>query len=102
MYKTHHRIHIPVMGTGFTIDTALRVARFGIASVASLVDDMLIERVRKHYCRERGLAFEPIPHSHPDARAARRAVPRPGGTALSPEALTPSRPPCSGPGALLR
>src|SRR6266446_4440708 len=71
MYKTHHRIHIPVMGTGFTIDTALRVARFGIASVASLVDDMLIERVRKHYCRERGLAFEPIPHSHPDARAAR-------------------------------
>ncbi len=71
MYRTHHRFHVPVMGTGFTIDTALRVARFGIASVISIVDDMLIERVRKHYCRESGLSFEPIPHSHPDARAAR-------------------------------
>lgn len=59
------------MGTGFTIDTALRVARFGINSVASLVDDILIERIRKHYCKEKGLPFEPIPQSHPDARAAR-------------------------------
>src|SRR4051812_20368036 len=70
-YNTHHRFHIPVMGTGFTIDTALRVARFGLGSVASLVDDILIERIRKHYCRENGLPFEPVLQSHPDARAAR-------------------------------
>jgi hypothetical protein len=71
LYHTHHRFHIPVMGTGFTLDTALRVARFGISSVISLVDDMLIERVRKHYCKVYGLPYEVIVQSHPDARAAR-------------------------------
>ena len=71
MYQTHHRFHIPVMGTGFTIDTALRVARFGIGSVISLVDDMLIERIRKHYCREHNMPFESVPLSVPDARALR-------------------------------
>jgi hypothetical protein len=71
LYHTHHKFHIPVMGTGFTIDTPLRVARFGIASVMSLVDDMLIERIRKHYCKVYGLAYEAIVQSHPDARAAR-------------------------------
>lgn len=70
-YKTHHRFHVPVMGTGFTIDTALRIARFGLGSVASLVDDILIERIRKHYCKIQGLPFESVQASHPDARAAR-------------------------------
>ncbi len=70
-YNTHHRFHIPVMGTGFTIDTALRVSRFGLGSVASLVDDILIERIRKHYCKAHNLPFESIPVGHPDARAAR-------------------------------
>ncbi len=71
MYSTHHRFHIPVMGTGFTIDSALKVARFGIGTVISLVDDILIERVRKHYCKIQGLEFVPILQSHPDFRAAR-------------------------------
>jgi hypothetical protein len=71
LYHTHHRFHIPVMGTGFTIDTPMRVARFGISSVMSLVDDMLIERIRKHYCKVYGLPYEVIVQSHPDARAAR-------------------------------
>jgi len=30
-----HSFHIPVMGTGFTIDTPLKVARYGISSVIS-------------------------------------------------------------------
>ena len=34
-----HRIHVPVMGTGFSIDSPIRVGRFGIASVISLVDE---------------------------------------------------------------
>src|SRR5262245_61888295 len=71
MYKTHHYFHIPVMGTGFTIDTALRVSRFGIASVVSLVDDLLIERIRKHYCGVYKLPYEPITSSQPDPRARR-------------------------------
>ena len=36
-----HQFHIPVMGTAFTIDTPLKVARFGISSVVSLCDDEL-------------------------------------------------------------
>src|SRR5690349_13760555 len=71
LYHTHHRFHIPVMGTGFTIDTALRVGRFGISSVMSLVDDLLVERIRKHYSKKYDIFFEAVHASHPDARAAR-------------------------------
>jgi hypothetical protein len=71
MYKTHHYLHIPVMGTGFTIDCPIRVARFGISSVISLVDDLLIERIRKHYAAKYGFPYEPITASHPDPRARR-------------------------------
>lgn len=45
-----HRFHIPVMGIGFTADSALRVAKYGISTVISLADDRLIERLRRHYC----------------------------------------------------
>ena len=37
-----HTFHIPVMGTGFTLDTPLKVAHLGIDSVVSIVDDVLI------------------------------------------------------------
>ena len=47
--KSVHTFHIPVMGTGFTIDTPLHVARYGISSVVSLVDDMMIEQMRKYH-----------------------------------------------------
>ncbi len=71
MYNTHHSFHIPVMGTGFTIDAPLKVARFGISSVISIVDDMLIDRIRRHYAKQHGRPDAAIPASHPDARAAR-------------------------------
>ncbi len=71
MYSTHHSIHIPVMGTGFTIDSPVRIARFGLSSVVSLVDDILIERMRKYYCKVYGLDYAVIPQSDPDARARR-------------------------------
>lgn len=74
MYPTHHRFHVPVMGTGFTIDTPLRVGRFGISAVISLVDDLLIDRVRKHYCKVMNIPFEPVlPGKLPDPRDARAA-----------------------------
>jgi len=57
------------MGTGFTIDTPLKVARFGITSVVSLVDHLLIEQVRAYHCREAGEPYEPISPSSPDSRA---------------------------------
>lgn len=70
MYS-RHTFYIPVMGTGFTIDTPLKVAKYGISSVISLVDDTLIETMREHYSKLWGEKYEPIgPHDH-DCRARR-------------------------------
>ena len=66
-----HTFHIPVMGTGFTIDSPLKVGRFGITSVVSIVDDTLAEQMRKYYCDKEGEAFEPIGEEVEDKRAKR-------------------------------
>ena len=42
-YPPHHKFHIPVMGLAYTIDTPIKVARFGISSVISIVEDRLVE-----------------------------------------------------------
>ncbi|MBV8256031.1 MAG: hypothetical protein JO154_25775 [Chitinophaga sp.] len=44
-----HTFHIPVMGLAYTIDSPIKVARFGISSVISIVEDRLVEMMRKHY-----------------------------------------------------
>lgn len=59
------------MGTGFTIDTPLKVARYGISSSISLVDDVLIEQLRKYYCEQENEVYEEISTSHEDSRATR-------------------------------
>ena len=69
--QSMHTFHIPVMGTGFTIDTPLRIAKYGISSVISLVDDRLIEQMRKFHCEKAGLAYEEITESNDDSRALR-------------------------------
>ncbi|MCK5803731.1 MAG: hypothetical protein KAI66_12900, partial [Lentisphaeria bacterium] len=66
-----HSFHIPVMGTGFTIDTPLRVAKYGVSSVISLVDDVLMEQMRKFHCERLGEPYEPIADRDEDARARR-------------------------------
>ena len=66
-----HSFHIPVMGTGFMIDAPLRVAKYGIASVISLVDDVLIEQMRGFHCRREGEPYEEIAGDAEDARARR-------------------------------
>ena len=66
-----HTFHIPVMGTGFTIDSPIRVARFGISSVISLVDDQLIENVRKFYAEKYAEPYSPIKKHDDDWRARR-------------------------------
>ncbi len=66
-----HKFHIPVMGTGFTIDTPLKVAKYGISSVVSLVDDVLIEKMRKYYCEKSNRDYSPIAKSDIDHRAKR-------------------------------
>jgi hypothetical protein len=66
-----HSFHIPVMGTGFTIDTPLKVAKYGISSVISLVDDILIEQMRKFYCEKANKPYEAIQDQDEDSRARR-------------------------------
>ncbi|MBN1589873.1 MAG: hypothetical protein JW888_10195 [Pirellulales bacterium] len=66
-----HTFHIPVMGTGYMIDGPLHVARYGISSAISLVDDVLIEQMRKFHCGESGEPYEAITNSDDDARAHR-------------------------------
>ncbi|MBN2136072.1 MAG: hypothetical protein JW737_10095 [Acidobacteria bacterium] len=66
-----HTFHIPVMGTGFTIDTPLKVARYGISSVISLLDDVLIEQMRKFHSQRNNIPYKAIKNSEPDARARR-------------------------------
>ena len=44
-----HTFHIPVMGTAFTADSAIKVAHYGINTVIALADDVLLERLRKYY-----------------------------------------------------
>lgn len=69
--ESPHLFHIPVMGTGFSIDTPLKVAKYGISSVISLVDDILIEQMRKFHCEKLGLPYEKISDRDEDARANR-------------------------------
>jgi len=59
------------MGTGHSIDTPMRVAPFGIDSVISIVDDLLVERIRKHYAAEYNLPFTQIARNAYDGRARR-------------------------------
>ena len=69
--KSPHLFHIPVMGTGFSIDTPLRVAKYGISSAISLGDDVLIEQMRKYHCHRLGLQYIEIPENDHDTRANR-------------------------------
>ena len=69
--QTLHTFHIPVLGLAYSIDTPVKVARFGISSVISIMDDQLIEDMRKHYCRETGEHYQLIPQTDTDHRAKR-------------------------------
>jgi len=69
--KDKHTFHIPVMGIGFTIDSPLKVAPFGISSSISLVDDILIEKMREFHSKRVNRPFEPINKKTDDFRAKR-------------------------------
>ena len=69
--NSKHNFHIPVMGLGFTIDTPVKVAQYGISSVISIIDDVLIENMREIYSGKFKIPFEPIPQKSEDSRAKR-------------------------------
>ncbi|WP_140937547.1 hypothetical protein [Sphingobacterium lumbrici] len=66
-----HSFHIPVLGLAFSIDSPIKVAKFGISSVISIVDDELIERIRKYYSELHDKPYTPIFKTEDDARARR-------------------------------
>ncbi len=59
------------MGLAYTIDTPVKVARYGIASVMSIGEDRLIEMMRKHYCVSNNKPYTFIGTDEPDYRARR-------------------------------
>ncbi|WP_147677246.1 hypothetical protein [Algibacter pacificus] len=69
--KKTHSFHIPVMGIGFTIDTPLKVAQYGMDSVISLVDDILLEKLRKMYSEKFEVPYHEISDKIEDFRAKR-------------------------------
>ena len=66
-----HTFHIPVMGIGYTADSPLKVAAYGINSVISLVDDILLEKLRKYYSEINKLKYIEISDKTIDYRALR-------------------------------
>ncbi|MFZ4863119.1 hypothetical protein ACL9RF_13155 [Sphingobacterium sp. Mn56C] len=66
-----HTFHIPVLGLAFSADSPLKVAQYGISSVISVVDDELMERLRKYYSSLYNKGYNPISSKDLDSRANR-------------------------------
>ncbi|HNU47570.1 MAG TPA: hypothetical protein PKM40_01975, partial [Bacteroidia bacterium] len=66
-----HRFHIPVMGLAFTVDTPVKVARYGISSVVSIIEHNMLEVMREFYYKQNGKEFTAITKKEEDYRAKR-------------------------------
>lgn len=69
--KQLHTFHIPVMGLAYTIDSPIRVAKYGISSVISIIDDDLIEKMNAFYSEKFNLPYQEISQKIHDYRAQR-------------------------------
>lgn len=69
--KTPHTFHIPVMGLAYTIDSPIRVAKYGISSVISIMDDELIEKMTAFYSKKFNIPYQEITQKIHDYRAER-------------------------------
>ena len=69
--KSPHLFHIPVMGVAYTIDTPLKVSQYGIDSVISLVDNVLLEKLRAVYTQKFNLPYKEISNKAEDYMAKR-------------------------------
>jgi len=67
----NHTFHIPVLGLGYSIDTPLKVAKYGISSVLSIVDDELTERMRRFHSEANQVSYHLIKKEDEDSRAKR-------------------------------
>lgn len=71
MNPISHRFHIPVMGIGYTLDTPIKTAKYGISSVISIVQDDVIEKARAYYSKLNQIAYLPIPKKGKEYRSKR-------------------------------
>jgi hypothetical protein len=69
--KQLHTFHIPVMGLAYTIDSPIRVGKFGISSVISIMDDDLIEKMNAFYSAKFEIPYHEITQKIHDYRALR-------------------------------
>ena len=58
--QTLHSFHIPVMGIGYTLDTPIKIAKYGVSSAISIVQDDVIEKARGYYSDKYGYDYTPI------------------------------------------
>lgn len=66
-----HSFHIPVMGLAYTVDSPIKVAKYGISSVISIVDDFLIEKMNEYYSNKFKIPYQEISTKVEDYRAKR-------------------------------
>ncbi|HEY9170391.1 MAG TPA: hypothetical protein VIN72_12935 [Lutibacter sp.] len=66
-----HSFHVPVMGIAFTIDTPIKIAKYGISSVISIVDDIIIEKMNEYYSGKFKVPYQEISTKVEDYRAKR-------------------------------
>ncbi|MCF8449990.1 MAG: hypothetical protein K9G49_09000 [Taibaiella sp.] len=66
-----HTFHIPVLGLSYSVDTPLKVARYGIASVVSIIEDEMVEKMRAYHCLKSGEPYTAITTKADDYRAKR-------------------------------
>ncbi|MEX1384558.1 MAG: hypothetical protein AB1Z17_14295, partial [Lutibacter sp.] len=66
-----HSFHIPVMGLAFTLNSPIKVAKYGISSVISIVDDVIIEKMNEYYSNKFKIPYNAISTKVEDYRAKR-------------------------------
>jgi len=66
-----HTFHIPVLGLSYSVDTPLKVSRYGISSVVSIIEDELVEKMRAYHCLKSGEPYTAITTKTDDYRAKR-------------------------------
>lgn len=66
-----HSFHIPVLGISYSANTPILVGHLGISSVISLVDDLLLEKLRRYYSECYHIDYQPIAQNDDDHRARR-------------------------------
>lgn len=66
-----HNFHIPVMGLAYSIDSPIKVACYGINSAISIIEDNLLETMRKHYSQKYEEVYIAITTKETDYRIKR-------------------------------